>query len=266
MGVAGDVLWGLCAGSGKNPYQTIVDLSGPAYKCSCPSRKFPCKHALGLLLNWANGSVPEESAPADFARAWLDDRRARAEKAEKAFARTVPADSPLALTRAPSRTKPPPRAGLSSGRSGSRAAWPSFSRGSGTRSWSACRPRAGYAGTRTRSRRGWSMRKRPASPPPARAVRGSGVRRGMARPAAGRVRATAPAGPGAPAARRPAARLGRHGPVPGRVPDQPQGRARQARGHRPLGGARRPRLAGREASRDAASGCADATAAGGRCC
>ena len=61
------MLWGLCAGSGKNPYQTIVDLSGPAYKCSCPSRKFPCKHALGLLLNWANGSVPEESAPADFA-------------------------------------------------------------------------------------------------------------------------------------------------------------------------------------------------------
>jgi hypothetical protein len=97
MGVAGDVLWGLCAGSGKNPYQTIVDLGGPAYKCSCPSRKFPCKHALGLLLNWANGSVPEESAPADFARAWLDDRRARAEKAEKAFARTVPADSPLAI-------------------------------------------------------------------------------------------------------------------------------------------------------------------------
>jgi hypothetical protein len=96
-GVAGDVLWGRCAGSGKNPYQTIVDLSGPAYKCSCPSRKFPCKHALGLLLNWANGTVPEESAPADFARAWLDDRRARAEKAEKAFAAAVPADSPLAI-------------------------------------------------------------------------------------------------------------------------------------------------------------------------
>jgi hypothetical protein len=57
-GVAGDVLWGLCAGSGKNPYQVVVDLSGPAYKCSCPSRKFPCKHALGLLLNWANGALP----------------------------------------------------------------------------------------------------------------------------------------------------------------------------------------------------------------
>jgi hypothetical protein len=96
-GIAGDVLWGLCAGSGKNPYQTIVDLSGPGYKCSCPSRKFPCKHALGLLLNWANGSVPEASAPVDFARAWVEDRRSRAEKAAKPSDRTVPADSPLAI-------------------------------------------------------------------------------------------------------------------------------------------------------------------------
>jgi SWIM zinc finger len=92
-GVAGDLVWGLCAGSGKNPYQVVVDLSGPACKCSCPSRKFPCKHALGLLLNWANGTVPEESAPADFAAAWLADRRARAEKAEKSVVRTDPADS-----------------------------------------------------------------------------------------------------------------------------------------------------------------------------
>ena len=49
-------VWGLCRGSGSKPYQTVVDLAdaaGPAYKCSCPSRKFPCKHALGLLLLWA---------------------------------------------------------------------------------------------------------------------------------------------------------------------------------------------------------------------
>jgi hypothetical protein len=57
-----------------------VDLSGPAYKCSCPSRKFPCKHALGLLLLWAEGAVPEESAPAAFSQAWLS---ARAEKAAR---------------------------------------------------------------------------------------------------------------------------------------------------------------------------------------
>src|SRR4051812_11244850 len=46
-------VWGLCRGSGKTPYSTAVDLSGPAFRCSCPSRKFPCKHALALLLLWA---------------------------------------------------------------------------------------------------------------------------------------------------------------------------------------------------------------------
>ncbi|MGH3171654.1 MAG: SWIM zinc finger family protein, partial [Trebonia sp.] len=45
-GATDDAVWGLCQGSGANPYQTVVDLTGPAYKCSCPSRKFPCKHGL----------------------------------------------------------------------------------------------------------------------------------------------------------------------------------------------------------------------------
>ena len=43
-------LWGECQGSGSKPYQTQVDLANIAFKCSCPSRKFPCKHGLGLLL------------------------------------------------------------------------------------------------------------------------------------------------------------------------------------------------------------------------
>ncbi|WP_067900968.1 SWIM zinc finger family protein [Nocardia vaccinii] len=70
-------LWGLCKGSGAKPYQTIVDLSGPAYKCSCPSRKFPCKHALSLLLTWSDGLVPEAGAPADYAAEWLGARAQR---------------------------------------------------------------------------------------------------------------------------------------------------------------------------------------------
>src|ERR1700761_8474958 len=28
-GAVGDLVWGLCAGSGKNPYQVIADLAGP---------------------------------------------------------------------------------------------------------------------------------------------------------------------------------------------------------------------------------------------
>ncbi|MEV8106806.1 SWIM zinc finger family protein, partial [Streptomyces sp. NPDC088135] len=50
-------VWGLCKGSGSTPYRTVVDTTGPAYACSCPSRKFPCKHALGLLLVWASGEA-----------------------------------------------------------------------------------------------------------------------------------------------------------------------------------------------------------------
>ncbi|MFE3002114.1 DUF5691 domain-containing protein [Nocardia sp. NPDC059246] len=79
-GIHDTALWGRCRGSGSRPYQTIVDLSGPAYKCTCPSRKFPCKHALSLLLSWSAGDVPAADTVADFAADWLGGRAARAEK------------------------------------------------------------------------------------------------------------------------------------------------------------------------------------------
>ncbi|MFI0134902.1 SWIM zinc finger family protein [Streptomyces luteogriseus] len=77
-------VWGLCKGSGSKPYQTVVDIAdaaGPAYKCSCPSRKFPCKHALGLLLLWAadDAAVPPGQEP-EWARQWTTGRRRRAEE------------------------------------------------------------------------------------------------------------------------------------------------------------------------------------------
>ncbi len=53
LGADSRSLWGECKGSGAKPYQAQVDLSGPAFKCSCPSRKFPCKHGLGLYLIYA---------------------------------------------------------------------------------------------------------------------------------------------------------------------------------------------------------------------
>ncbi|MDV7085197.1 SWIM zinc finger family protein [Rhodococcus opacus] len=77
-GSNGGALWGLCQGSGKTPYRSVVDLSGPAYNCSCPSRKFPCKHTLGLLLIWSQGRVPEQSEPPPFAAEWLSRRAGRA--------------------------------------------------------------------------------------------------------------------------------------------------------------------------------------------
>jgi hypothetical protein len=70
-------LWGLCQGSGKKPYQTQVDLSEPAFKCSCSSRKFPCKHALGLLLVWTStNTVPAAKRPA-WVEEWLASRESR---------------------------------------------------------------------------------------------------------------------------------------------------------------------------------------------
>src|SRR5215212_834263 len=55
--------WGLCQGSGSTPYQVTVDLAGPAYRCSCPSRRIPCKHALGLLFLVADGAAPTANPP-----------------------------------------------------------------------------------------------------------------------------------------------------------------------------------------------------------
>jgi hypothetical protein len=102
-GATDTLVWGLCAGSGKTPYQTIVDLTGPAYKCSCPSRKFPCKHALGLLLLWSGGGVPAAPAPADYAKAWQDSR---VERAAAAAARPRPQrDEQAAAKRAEQRAQ-----------------------------------------------------------------------------------------------------------------------------------------------------------------
>lgn len=74
-----DLVWGKCQGSGKTPYQVSVDIVAPAYRCSCPSRKFPCKHALALLLLWARGEAAASgSATADFAQEWAEKRADRA--------------------------------------------------------------------------------------------------------------------------------------------------------------------------------------------
>src|ERR1700750_2040032 len=74
-----DAGWGECRGSASAPYLTVIDLSGPAYRCSCPSRKFPCKHALALLLLWADGTVPEAAGEArGWAASWLAARAAKA--------------------------------------------------------------------------------------------------------------------------------------------------------------------------------------------
>src|SRR3954453_12319719 len=85
-------VWGLFKGSGARPYQTQVDLEGPAYKCSCPSRKFPCKHALALLLlRAADPGAGPAGEPPEWVREWLEDR---ARRTERSAARRAPGEPP----------------------------------------------------------------------------------------------------------------------------------------------------------------------------
>ncbi|MFT4025049.1 MAG: SWIM zinc finger family protein [Flavihumibacter sp.] len=84
-----DAAWGECQGSGSKPYQTAIDLHNIAFKCSCPSRKFPCKHgiALGLLLARDAAAFTEGEVPA-WVSEWMGKRAAREEK------KTETADKP----------------------------------------------------------------------------------------------------------------------------------------------------------------------------
>ncbi|WP_237153912.1 SWIM zinc finger family protein [Oryzibacter oryziterrae] len=72
----GGLVWGEVQGSGATPYRVVISEEDAGYKCTCPSRKFPCKHTLALMWLRAERKV-------DFARAdrpewvldWLSRRR-----------------------------------------------------------------------------------------------------------------------------------------------------------------------------------------------
>lgn len=95
-------LWGECQGSGTKPYQTQVDLNNIAFKCSCPSRKFPCKHGIGLLLLFAkNRNTFTAATPPGWVTEWLSRREARQDKeVEK---KDTPADAAAQLKRQEAR-------------------------------------------------------------------------------------------------------------------------------------------------------------------
>ncbi|MGY6769829.1 SWIM zinc finger family protein [Komagataeibacter sp. NFXK3] len=73
------LLWGECAGSGALPYRVMVDARDMGSKCTCPSRKFPCKHVLGLICLCAGQKAPFTSgAPPEWVGEWLARRRPKA--------------------------------------------------------------------------------------------------------------------------------------------------------------------------------------------
>src|SRR6266436_8524832 len=73
IGQNSDALWGECQGSAL--YQVRIALPMLTIQCSCPSRKQPCKHGLGLLLLAANTpkAVPV-SEPPEWITTWLSKR------------------------------------------------------------------------------------------------------------------------------------------------------------------------------------------------
>jgi uncharacterized Zn finger protein len=97
----GTLVFGLCQGSGKSPYEVSMDLATgsdrPTLRCTCPSRQFPCKHQIGLMLAFvANGAAFPVAAPP---AALLDKRQKLVERAEKKAA--APAeDKPKAVNKA----------------------------------------------------------------------------------------------------------------------------------------------------------------------
>ena len=72
-------LWGECSGTGT-VYQSIVDMNGPAYKCTCPVKQFPCKHTLALLLMAAE--APDTAfaltEPPAWVTEWIEKRDKKA--------------------------------------------------------------------------------------------------------------------------------------------------------------------------------------------
>ncbi|WP_261559349.1 SWIM zinc finger family protein, partial [Frankia tisae] len=84
LGMTGETLWGECRGSGATPYRVVV-LAGAEFasSCTCPSRKFPCKHALGLLFLACDtpATLATGDDPPDWAAQWLSRRAARATRA-----------------------------------------------------------------------------------------------------------------------------------------------------------------------------------------
>ncbi|NPU66561.1 SWIM zinc finger family protein [Bradyrhizobium sp. 83012] len=69
-----EVLWGECQGSGATPYRIVTAADGGSYKCTCPSRKFPCKHVLAVL--WLRVDKPERFESASPPQ-WVEDWSAR---------------------------------------------------------------------------------------------------------------------------------------------------------------------------------------------
>ena len=98
LGADEAAVWGECQGSGSKPYQAQVDLSGPSFRCSCPSRKFPCKHGLALMLLRVQDAGRFVAPRPAWVDEWLASRVEKAQKKEVREAQKAAAPPPDPLT------------------------------------------------------------------------------------------------------------------------------------------------------------------------
>lgn len=106
LGADDRVVWGSFQGSGAEPYDTTVDHVDVGFRCTCPSRRTPCKHALALLFLWARDQVPP-GVPTERVEAWLRRRgRPASESAEESSGPTASPPEPTDGAEATSGTSP----------------------------------------------------------------------------------------------------------------------------------------------------------------
>jgi SWIM zinc finger len=79
------LVWGEVQGSGATPYRVVVSEVDAGYKCTCPSRKFPCKHSLALMWMRAEGKAAFASGtPPQWVNDWVSRRRGPSQAAPAA--------------------------------------------------------------------------------------------------------------------------------------------------------------------------------------
>ncbi len=131
-------MWGRCRGVGREPYETMVDHAHVAWRCTCPSRSHPCKHALALLIMWVKGQVPDgagadrcaargpTATPAARPPPAADRPEVRRPRRRRRTMPTMPSRGPTVRPtwsrRARRAHRPPARAGWSSSTAGSTTA------------------------------------------------------------------------------------------------------------------------------------------------
>ena len=100
------LIWGECQGSGSNPYRVAFDTRDHGYKCTCPSRKFPCKHILALA--WISATAPASFARVDQTPEWVNDWLGRRRKPGQSSAQTAAGSEGKSIDEASRPDESPP--------------------------------------------------------------------------------------------------------------------------------------------------------------